>query len=92
MFRRITLLAALSVVAAAALAGVGTSAGNGPTASATGAGHSTFGGEQRTFTLTARKYADGSVKGELQLNNPGPGSRVPHDARLPRRERQQGVG
>ena len=69
MFGRITLLAALSVVAAAALAGVGTSAGNGPTASATGAGHSTFGGEKRTFTLTARKYADGSVKGELQLNN-----------------------
>ena len=68
MLRRFMLLMSAAVVAAA-LAGVATSAGNGIVASATGAGQSTFGGEQRTFTLTARKYADNTVKGELQLNN-----------------------
>ena len=67
--RRIMLFTAVGLVAAAALAGMGTTAGNGVVASATGAGHSTFSGEQRTFAFSARKYADGSVKGELQLDN-----------------------
>jgi hypothetical protein len=64
----IALLSTL-LVAAATFVGAGTASSNGVTASATGAGQSTFGGEQRTFAFAARQYADGSVKGELQLNN-----------------------
>ena len=71
MFRRFMLFTVLAVAATAALAGIGTSASNAIVNSATGSGHSTFSGEQRTFTFTARKYADGTVKGELQLNNRG---------------------
>jgi len=66
----------LVVVIAFTLTGVsGSSAGvalglsNAVVASATGAGMTTFGGEQRTFAFSVRKYADGSVKGEAQLDN-----------------------
>jgi len=69
MVRIITLGAAFLVLAASVAAGVGTAGSNGLVASATGSGQSTAGGEQRTFAFTARKYADGSVKGEAQLNN-----------------------
>jgi hypothetical protein len=34
-----------------------------------GSGHFTSGGELRTFSFNARKYADGAVKGEWQQNN-----------------------
>jgi hypothetical protein len=63
------LTTALGLLVAAAAAGVGTSAGNGIVSSATGSGQSTFGGEQRTFTLTDRLYSDGTAAGELQLDN-----------------------
>jgi hypothetical protein len=69
MVRNITLGVALLVLAASVATGVGTAGSNGLVASATGSGQATVGGEQRTFTFTARKYADGSVKGELQVNN-----------------------
>ena len=35
--------------------------------SATGAGHFTAGGELRTFSFTALKYADGTVQGQYEL-------------------------
>src|SRR5580765_7250582 len=69
MVRNITLGVALLVLAASVAAGVGTAGSNGLVASATGSGQATAGGEQRTFAFTARRYADGSVKGEAQLNN-----------------------
>ena len=69
MVRIITLGAALLVLVASVATGVGTAGSNGLVASATGAGQATVGDEQRTFAFTARKYADGSVKGELQVNN-----------------------
>src|SRR6478609_6702446 len=69
MVRIITLGAALLVLVASVATGVGTAGSNGLVASATGSGQTTFSDEQRTFTFTARKYADGSVKGEVQLNN-----------------------
>lgn len=69
MVRIITLGAALVVLAASVATAVGAAGSNGIVASVTGSGHVTFTGEQRTFTFTARKYADGSVKGEAQLNN-----------------------
>jgi hypothetical protein len=69
MLHRIMLITAFGLLVAAAMAGVGTSAGNGIVSSATGSGQSTFGGEQRTFTLTDRLYSDGTAAGELQLDN-----------------------
>jgi hypothetical protein len=69
MLHRIMLMTALGLLVAAAAAGIGTSAGNGVVNSATGSGQTTFGGEQRTFTLTDRLYSDGTASGELQLDN-----------------------
>jgi hypothetical protein len=44
--------------------------GSGPVVqSATGAGHFTVGGELRTFSFTALKYADGTVEGEYELKS-----------------------
>ena len=40
-------------------------------ASATGAGHVTQNAKLRTFSFTAREYADGTVKGQAQLRNRG---------------------
>jgi hypothetical protein len=56
--------------AAAILVQPATGAGNGIVASATGSGQATgvqVGGERRTFTFGARKYANGSVKGHMQV-------------------------
>jgi hypothetical protein len=63
--------AALAVLAAAAVVLVqpATSASNKIVASATGSGHLTTGGQLRTFSFSARKYDDGTVKGEMQVNN-----------------------
>src|SRR5437879_2204758 len=65
----------LAARTAASLAGSGTAGSNGITASATGAGTTTYGGQLRTFVFTARKYSDGSVKGEAQLDNRAQGRR-----------------
>lgn len=67
-------------VALAALLVVTGAAGNGGVvASATGSGHiSTLGGN-RTFAFTAREYADGGDKGQLEINfHPGETSPIPH--------------
>jgi len=47
---------------------VPTALADGILASATGAGHITIGGENRTFSFTARQYDDGSAKGEAELH------------------------
>jgi hypothetical protein len=54
--------------------------GSGPVVqSATGAGHFTVGGELRTFSFTALKYADGSVQGEYELFSRLTGARIHGD-------------
>ncbi len=42
---------------------------NNVVASATGSGHATFNDAWRTFSFTARTYADGSAAGQYQLHN-----------------------
>jgi hypothetical protein len=91
MVRIITVGAALLVLAASVAAGVGTAGSTGSCHLLRGSGQATFGGEQRTFAFTARKYADGSVKGEAQLNNRAQDRRFHMSLDCPRRERQQGV-
>jgi hypothetical protein len=54
---------------ATAVAGSAMASSNAVVASTTGAGTSTFGGELRTFSFSARKYSDGSVRGQAQLVN-----------------------
>lgn len=44
-------------------------AGNGVVASATGSGHIMSGGELRTFSFSARQFADGTTKGQAQVNS-----------------------
>jgi hypothetical protein len=59
-----------SIGAAAAIVVPATPAApNGVVASATGSGHMIRNGFNRTFSFTAREYADGTVKGQLQLNS-----------------------
>jgi hypothetical protein len=60
---------AASIAVAAAVVAPATPAANGVVASATGSGHMIRHGFNRTFSFTARKYADGTVKGQLQLNS-----------------------
>jgi hypothetical protein len=56
------------------------SQGSGPVVqSATGAGHFTVGGELRTFSFTALKYADGTVEGEYELKSRLTGARIHGD-------------
>jgi hypothetical protein len=56
------------------------SKGGGPVVQrATGAGHFTVGGEWRTFSFTALKYADGTVDGEYQLFSRNTGARIHGD-------------
>jgi hypothetical protein len=56
------------------------SQGSGPVVqSATGAGHFTVGGELRTFSFTALKYADGTVQGEYELLSRLTGTRIHGD-------------
>ncbi|HET6760510.1 MAG TPA: hypothetical protein VFH13_00340 [Gemmatimonadaceae bacterium] len=56
------------------------SQGSGPVVqSATGAGHFTVGGELRTFSFTALKYADGTVQGEYQLLSRLTGAKIHGD-------------
>jgi hypothetical protein len=66
--------AAALVFAALALTVIGapTAAGesNAVVASATGSGHMVRNGFYRTFSFSARKYADGTSKGQLQLRSP----------------------
>jgi hypothetical protein len=62
-------LSAAVAVTAAVFAGPVAAGGNGVVASATGSGQATVGGALRTFSFTAREYADGSVQGEAQINN-----------------------
>ena len=64
-------------VAAAAVAVLATPVIAGGVAnSATGSGHLTADGGYRTFSFSAREYADGSVKGQAQLNNRGQERRI----------------
>ena len=63
-------LAAAVLVSAAVLAQAAPSESNRVVASATGSGHMLRNGFYRTFTFTARKYTDGTSKGELQLRSP----------------------
>lgn len=44
-------------------------AGNGVVASATGSGHIMSGGELRTFSFSARQFADGTARGQAQVNS-----------------------
>jgi hypothetical protein len=56
------------------------SQGSGPVVqSATGAGHFTVGGELRTFSFTALRYADGTVQGEYELLSRLTGTRIHGD-------------
>lgn len=61
-------LGAVAVVATFAPAAPGES--NAVVASATGSGHMVRNGFYRTFSFTARKYADGTSTGQLQLRSP----------------------
>jgi hypothetical protein len=62
-----TLLA--TVVLTAILVPTLTAAPSGVVNTATGSGHITSGGENRTFAFTARKYADGTATGQVQVNS-----------------------
>jgi hypothetical protein len=66
--------AALVGAAALVLAGFGAqsapSESNRVVASATGSGHMVRNGFYRTFSFSARKYADGTSTGQLQLRSP----------------------
>jgi hypothetical protein len=71
-------LAAITIALVAALGHTGSAAGHpaigeaagGPViASATGSGHFTVANELRTFSFTAREYADGTASGQAQLRN-----------------------
>ena len=54
--------------------------GSGPVVqSARGAGHFTVGGEWRTFSFVALKYADGTVQGEYELFSRLTGNRIHGD-------------
>ena len=64
------ILAATVLVSAAVLAQAAPGESNGIVASATGSGHMLRNGFYRTFSFTARKYADGTSAGELQLRSP----------------------
>jgi hypothetical protein len=65
---------------AVTVTGPSLSQGSGPVVqSARGAGHFTVGGELRTFSFTALKYADGTVQGEYQLFNRSSGTRLHGD-------------
>jgi hypothetical protein len=56
------------------------SQGSGPVVqSATGAGHFTVGGDLRTFSFTALKYADGTVQGQYELFSRSAGTRIHGD-------------
>lgn len=68
---KLTVILATTAAAAAALlvAGPGVAAPSGVAASATGAGQLNLAGGFRNFSFTARKYSDGSVKGQAQFNN-----------------------
>jgi hypothetical protein len=61
-------------IAALALTVIGAPAASGETnavvASASGSGHMVRNGFYRTFSFSARKYADGTSKGQLQLRSP----------------------
>lgn len=57
-------LAALAVPLVAAASALGA----GSPVSASGSGHVTIGGENRTFSFTARTDADGRVKGQAELH------------------------
>lgn len=63
-------LAAAVLVSAAVLAQAAPGESNRIVASASGSGHMLRNGFYRTFSFTARKYADGTSKGELQLHSP----------------------
>jgi hypothetical protein len=65
----ITALVACIVATAAIVVPATPAAPNGVVASATGSGHMIRNGFNRTFSFTAREYADGTVKGQLQLNS-----------------------
>jgi hypothetical protein len=69
--RKLGIPALVASIAAAGAIGVPATpaAPNGVVASATGSGHMIRNDFNRTFSFTARKYADGSVKGQLQLNS-----------------------
>lgn len=61
-------------VVAVLVAGIGAQPAPGEsnrvTASATGSGHMVRNGFYRTFSFSARKYSDGTSKGQLQLRSP----------------------
>jgi hypothetical protein len=61
-------LAALALTVIGAPAASGES--NAVVASASGSGHMVRNGFYRTFSFSARKYADGTSKGQLQLRSP----------------------
>jgi hypothetical protein len=69
--RRLGISALGACIAAAAAISVPATfaAPSGVVASATGSGHMIRNDFNRTFSFTARKYADGTVKGQLQLNS-----------------------
>lgn len=66
MRKRIGLVFAVTALAAM-LAQAVTAAPSGVVSSATGSGHITSGGENRTFAFSAQERADGAVKGQAQV-------------------------
>ena len=70
--RKLALLVLVVGVAVVGSQAVSAQPGKGKVvASATGAGHVTQNAKLRTFSFTAREYADGTVKGQAQLRNRG---------------------
>ena len=59
-----------TLVVAAMFVGVASGDSNRVVASATGSGHMLRNGFYRTFSFSARKYSDGTSKGELHLRSP----------------------
>jgi len=69
-----------ATAARSAAASTTLSQGSGPVVqSATGAGHFTVGGELRTFSFNALKYADGTVQGQYELFSRVSGTRIHGD-------------
>ncbi len=63
------LLALVALVVAGFLAQSAPAEPNGVVTSASGSGHMIRNGFNRTFSFTARKYADGTSKGQLELHS-----------------------
>ena len=70
MSRAVAVVIGTTLVVAAIFVSAAPGESNHVVASATGSGHMVRNGFYRTFSFSARKYSDGTSKGELQLRSP----------------------